>query len=108
MLNSNHVSIFGTNKIDVSGECQNFGVKSNQKRPETKHQHLHLHQKTPAMSKKRGVSAQEKRDRLLTMLRESKRPWSTKEVEKSAKGLGQVQMHLQFCSSVQQTCGVVF
>jgi hypothetical protein len=32
------------------------------------------------MSKRKGVSAQEKRDRLLTMLRDSKRPWSTKEV----------------------------
>jgi len=40
------------------------------------------------MSKRRGVSAQEKRDRLLTMLRESMRPWSTKEIEKSAKSLG--------------------
>jgi hypothetical protein len=40
------------------------------------------------MSKRRGVSAQEKRDRVLTQLRESKRPWTTKELEKSAKKLG--------------------
>ena len=40
------------------------------------------------MSKRKGVSAQEKRDRLLTMLRESKRPWSTKEIDKSSKHLG--------------------
>ncbi len=40
------------------------------------------------MSKRRGVSAQEKRDRVLNQLRESKRPWTTKELEKSAKKLG--------------------
>eukprot|EP00946_MAST-07B_sp_MAST-7B-sp1_P004409 g4409.t1 len=40
------------------------------------------------MSKRRGVSAQEKRDRVLAQLRESKRPWTGKELEKSAKKLG--------------------
>ena len=49
---------------------------------------LSKHQNCPIMSKRRGVSAQEKRDRLLTMLRVSLRPWSTKEIEKSAKSLG--------------------
>jgi hypothetical protein len=50
--------------------------------------HFNAFQHHPIMSKRKGVSAQEKRDRLLTMLRDSKRPWSTKEVEKSAKSLG--------------------
>ena len=40
------------------------------------------------MSKRRGVSAQEKRARVLAQLRESKRPWTGKELEKSAKKLG--------------------
>ena len=40
------------------------------------------------MSKRKGVSAAEKRERVLTQLRESKRPWTTKELEKSAKKLG--------------------
>ena len=71
-----------TLKSSRTQESTGPSLKSNKDYQKKLHPYRNLyHTSLPFnMSKRKGVSAQEKRDRLLTMLRDSKRPWSTKEV----------------------------